>query len=118
MLISERYYLQEKPEKEMTYLWQIIQLILYISSIIVGALGSYSLNKTVYLMQGNCILYTDLLISHNHSGHQHLVNIYETRWTSVSSCYYSIYVPISVAIFSCVFIVMFVMCGRGGQGSG
>lgn len=118
MLIGVRYELQEKPEKEMSCLWQAIQVVLYVVSSIVGVAGSYSLNKTVNLMQGNCILYTRLLIAHNHSENQHLVNLYETRWTSVNNCYFSIYVPISVAIFSCVFIAMFIMCGKGGKGNG
>lgn len=118
MLIGVSYDLQEKPEKEMSYLWLSIQVVLYIVSSIVGVAGSYSLNETVNIMQGNCILYTPLLIVHNHTENQHLINLYDTRWTSLSNCYFSIYVPVSVAIFSCVFIVMFIMCGKGGQGTG
>lgn len=111
------YSLEERSESEISPLWQRVQVVLYMCCILLGFVISYCFSRAVVLFQYKCMLFSNILFHKDKFGmntwNMNLAGIYTTR-----QCDVVIFVPTIILSFSCFFMALFSICGRGGAGSG
>lgn len=111
------YSLEERSDSEISPLWQRVQVVLYMCCILFGFVISYCFSRVVALNQHKCMLFSNILFHKDIFGmntwNMNLAGIHTTN-----QCDVVIFVPTIIVSFSCFFMALFSICGRGGAGSG
>lgn len=130
------YTLEDRSASDISPLWQVVQIFLFIFCIGLGITVCFSFGQVMIESQHNCVLFANVTLVHHdedllpsankiHPSSMYSVNqtikpgyisVLESTFYNVY-CDVVLYVPIAMSAFACFFMVMFVYCGRGGAGS-
>lgn len=113
------YSLEDRNESDISPLWQILQVLFFMCCIMFGYAHCYSFGLAMSTTQFNCILYSNLSFTPNHTdtlGRSNNIRAVNSEFPSIY-CDLVLYVPVVVSTFASFFAVMFAYCGRGGAGN-
>lgn len=103
-----------------TVLHHSASIICLLSCTIISALtGSFNVSLMQNNFNSHCMIDSNLtFVEDIMKLHRHLIDIDQAHsiWGLQSSCDFMIFVPLFEAIIATIWLVMFLMCGHGGNG--
>ena len=83
---------------------QMTQLVLYVTTFATGLIVSLSLGWTVVILDGHCLLGSDMFIQEITPNTSFRLVEEHTTWGSLSMCSYCTYTSVCAAIYSVIWI--------------
>jgi len=105
----------EKQESEISYCWKAWMIFSYLIVVISGIATCLSVGSTSKVFGNSCILYAtpENVVAVNKT--ISIPSTTDDHWGSMSYCNFCQFMPVASVMFGGIWLVLFVMCGRGGN---
>lgn len=115
-VIRRNFELRAITSRSISHGWVYLPVIFYFSVLVGGIMTSIGVGNVFAAFDYYCIFNANftLIINTGHNGRWSLEDFKLNSWGNKNDCLFAEYGSVALALFSGVWIVMVLQCGRGG----